>query len=417
MRRHTLTATTVLAVAGLLVPAAVHAAGARTVTEGSAVAAKSVHAKKPVKKPAKPKRKVVPRFMFRFPGRGYGHGVGMSQYGAYGMALDGRTAAEIITTYYRGTTIATVPTTTVRVLLASGVKNPQVAASGTWSVTADGGTVPQVLDAGAAYTVKSTGADRLMLASADGRAVATRTGVLVLTPLDGGTLSLNGKSYRGVLRITPQGAGVTVINAVDLESYLLGVVPREVPASWGDRAPAVLEAQAIAARSYAIATKKTGAFDMYADERSQVYGGASGEDPRTTAAVQATAGQVATYGGRVATTFFFSTSGGITENAENVFSNPVPYLVSINDAKYDKLSPVHLWRGADILRFTDTRLGQLLGTKPVLTMKITKRGVSPRAMRVRITTRTGGVKIMTGAQVRSALGLRSSWFEVRRSIR
>lgn len=407
MRRHIIS--TVLT-AGLLIPAVGHAADARSTSSDRAEATGATeHAKK--------KKKPVPRFTFRFPGRGFGHGVGMSQYGAYGMALDGKSAEDIITTYYRGTTISELPTTTVRVLLVGGAPRARVSSSDELTVGGGDGDGSQTLPGDTELFVRHAGGGRIVVARADGRTVAERKGSLVLTPKDGGTISLNGTRYRGSLQVTQLGSSVRVINVIDLEDYLLGVVPREMPASWGDRAPAVLEAQAITARSYAIATKKAGPFDMYADERSQVYGGAGGEDSRTSAAVRATAGKVATYQGKVATTYFFSTSGGRTENSENVFSNPVPYLVSINDATYDRISPRHLWRGEDIQRFTDTRLGQLLGTKPVLSMKIIKRSASPRALRVRITTRSGGVKIMTGPEVRRALGLRSHWFEIRRSVR
>jgi len=414
MRRQTISSIVAL---GLLCPVAAYAADARSTADRAATGTSATKVTTAKKAPAKKKKKVVPRFTFRFPGRGFGHGVGMSQYGAYGMALAGKTADEIITTYFTGTTISQLPTTIVRVLLADRTSRVTVSSPGQWVASADGGAQAQALTPGATFTVRNGGSGRILLVQADGATLLQRSGALVLSPMAGGTVSFNGIRYRGSLRITASGSALRVINTVDLEEYLYGVVPREVPASWGNRAPAVLEAQAIAARSYAMATKKTGDFDMYADERSQVYGGASGEDSRTTAAVKATAGKVATYQGRIATTFFFSTSGGRTENSENVFSNPLPYLRGINDAQYDKLSPKNLWRGKDIQTFSDARLGKLLGTKTVLSMKIVKRGVSPRAVRVRITTRTGGVKVMTGADVRRALGLPSSWFEVKRAVK
>jgi stage II sporulation protein D len=117
------------------------------------------------------------------------------------------------------------------------------------------------------------------------------------------TTQFKGVRYRGALRVAREAGGFSVVNHIDLEQYLPGVVPREMPAKWGDDAPAALEAQAIAARSYAMATRRAGvSFDMFADERSQVYGGASAEDPRTSRAVQATAGKVATYRGSIVTT-------------------------------------------------------------------------------------------------------------------
>src|SRR5256886_12532125 len=108
---------------------------------------------------------------------------------------------------------------------------------------------------------------------------------------------------------------------------------------------AALEAQAVAARSYAIATlKPTARFDLYPDTRSQVYGGIAYETPRTDLAVHRTAGRVLTWNGHVATTFFFSTSGGRTAAIRDVWPRaaPAPYLRSVVDP-YDAGSPHHAW--------------------------------------------------------------------------
>ena len=130
------------------------------------------------------------------------------------------------------------------------------------------------------------------------------------------------------------------MNVVALESYLQGVVPGEVPSSWPAEA---LKAQAVAARSYALANLVKGKpFDLYADVRSQVYGGVASEKPSTSKAVAATAGEVVLYGGKVATTFYFSTSGGKTASAADVFGQSIPYLVSRPDP-WDKASPYHRW--------------------------------------------------------------------------
>ena len=114
--------------------------------------------------------------------------------------------------------------------------------------------------------------------------------------------------------------------------------------------PEALKAQAVAARSYALATRKTGgAFDLYPDTRSQVYLGIDHEKPSTNAAVDATAGQVVLYEGQVAKTFFFSTSGGRTASAEDVWGAAVPYLVSVRrpvrlDLAAPRLGTVRLHR-------------------------------------------------------------------------
>ena len=165
------------------------------------------------------------------------------------------------------------------------------------------------------------------------------------------------------------GGGYRVVNVVGLDAYLFGVVPSEVPSDWPVEA---LKAQAVAARSYALATRKPGgAFDAYADTRSQVYGGLDAEKPATTAAVQETSTQVVLYGGKAATTYFFSTSGGRTASIEDVWpgSVPVPYLVSVPDP-YDKASPYHSWGPVPI---TAAKLKSALALKGFPSMRAWKR--------------------------------------------
>ena len=138
------------------------------------------------------------------------------------------------------------------------------------------------------------------------------------------------------------GKTLEAINVLGLESYLYGVVPSEMRYIWATDA---LEAQAVVARSYALATRKqTGDFDVYGDVRSQAYGGIAAEHYETTAAVDKTQRQVLLYKGKVATTFFYSTSGGRTAAIQDAWpkSAPVPYLVSVPDP-YDALSPWHNW--------------------------------------------------------------------------
>ncbi len=112
---------------------------------------------------------------------------------------------------------------------------------------------------------------------------------------------------------SPNGSGgVQTVNAVDLEDYVRGVISWEMPSGW---APEALKVQAVAARTYAITTSVGGAgFDLYADTRSQMYGGVAAETPSTDAAVAATRGQVVTYNGAPVITYFSASSGGHTEN-------------------------------------------------------------------------------------------------------
>ena len=115
-----------------------------------------------------------------------------------------------------------------------------------------------------------------------------------------------------------------VIDVVGLDAYLLGVVPGEMPKEWP---AAALQAQAVAARSYALASLvKNRDFDLYADPRSQMYYGVAAETPATTAAVQATKGQMLTYGGKVVAAFYYSSSGGRTASSADVFGLELPYL-------------------------------------------------------------------------------------------
>lgn len=223
-----------------------------------------------------------------------------------------------------------------------------------------------------------------------------------------------GVAYRGWLRFRRRGNLTDVINAVPLTQYLQGVVPREMPSAWGDDAPAALRAQAIAARSYALATRRrSGAFDVYNDTRSQVYGGIPAEDPRTNAAVRATRRIVITHGGRVIPAFFFSTSGGRTENNENVWAGrALPYLRSVPDP-FDRISPLHRW--PDRPAFTPASLGRELGLGEAVTgFRVTARGVSPRVRKALVVTRSGRRVTLTGAQIKASLGLRETWFSVNR---
>jgi SpoIID/LytB domain protein len=150
-------------------------------------------------------------------------------------------------------------------------------------------------------------------------------------------------------------------------------------------------------------------FDQYADTRSQVYRGVSAETPNTDAAVQATRGQVVTFGGQPVTTYFFSTSGGETEDVENSFvgSQPKPWLKAVDDP-FDSVSPKHRWGP---FRFTAAQVQHKLHRYlqgRFKRIKVLQRGVSPRVVRAQVVG-TGGVTNITGPQLRSAFGLFDTW--------
>lgn len=361
---------------------------------------------------------------FVFEGRGFGHGVGMSQYGARGRAQAGWGTPRILAHYYRGATLARVPARTIRVLLAADAPAASITSPGAARAVGRvrGRVVRVPLAATATYRLRPVGARHVLL-ERDGRRVRLFAGPVRLRPaVAGGQIAWGEREpradrrYRGTLRVAPAaGRRLQVVNAVALEDYLRGVVPREMSPSWAGDAAAALRAQAVAARSYALATLRTGSdFHVYDDTRSQVYGGVAAEDPRTDRAVAATRRTVLTHGGSVITAYFFSTSGGRTEDVQMAWPGSAarPYLVSVPDP-FDRISPYHVW--SDPPRFTAARLGELLRVgAPVAGVEILSRGASPRVRSVRVTTTDGREVTMSGADVRARLGLLDTWFTVRR---
>ncbi|HEU5490649.1 MAG TPA: SpoIID/LytB domain-containing protein [Gaiellaceae bacterium] len=337
--------------------------------------------------------------VFLVSGRGWGHGVGMSQYGAYGQAQAGRTYAEILGHYYSGTTIGKAGRKVVRVLLAEG--RQAVTLSSTVPYTAVDATGAVFKLPKGALTLRSD----LALRPEAGVPPTPARAPLVVRPGKKAALALDGKLYRGKLELAPQGAFLRVVNIVPLESYLQGVVAGEVPFSW----PAeVLKAQAVAARSYALAGLVKGKpFDLYSDVRSQVYLGVAGEKASTTKAVADTAGEVVLYGGKVATTYYFSTSGGKTASAADVFGFDVPYLQSRPDP-WDKASPYHRW--GPVVLGARTLQAKLGGNARVLDAT----GSATRSGRLRslVLATTAGSETVPASLVRTALGLRSTWITV-----
>ena len=347
---------------------------------------------------AAPSAIAAKRATFTIKGAGYGHGVGMSQYGALGYAEHGATAAQILAHYYSGTSLGTTdPSRTVRVLLVGRAKAVRLGGARQAGARA--------LDPTVTYTVKRHGLTELDLL-ASGKRVARFTAPLQVAG-EGGITSLEGRGYRGVLEISPGlFGGVRVINAVGLDDYLQGVVPSESPATWPAEA---LKAQAIAARTYAITTSRGGDFDQYPDTRSQVYGGVAAETPATNAAVADTRGQVVTYQGQPVVTYFFSTSGGRTENVENTSlgTEPKPWLKSVDDP-YDDVSPRHRWTPVTMsLKRAGKKLRGLY-QGAFRGIKVLERGASPRILSAQVVG-TRGSSVTDGATLRARLGLFDTW--------
>jgi stage II sporulation protein D len=343
------------------------------------------------------------KVVWRIKGAGFGHGIGMSQYGAYGFAKNGTGYAAILAHYFRGTTLGSAPAgAEIRVLLRPNL--------GGVSFSSAGAACGATLNEGATYTANRFGS-KVTLSGPGGQSVGDCGSLLSATSPDGVTLAGKG-SYRGALEIRPaNGSGLNAINAVPVEDYVKGVIPKEVPTSWP---PEALKAQAVAARSYALSTGVNGAgFDQYDDTRSQVYGGIAAENARTSSATTATAGQVVLYGGKIATTYFSSTSGGHTESIENSFvgSPPQPYLKGVPDP-YDSASPYHRWT----VKMTPARIQRALGRYlkgKLKKIRVTKRGVSPRIVRA-VVVGSGGRTPVSGPSLRTALGLRDTWASFKR---
>jgi stage II sporulation protein D len=339
-------------------------------------------------------------------GAGFGHGVGMSQYGALGAARQGVGYRRILAHYYTGTSLGVLDRkVTVRVLL-------QQAASASFSGASVAG--PLRLDPAATYTAAPAGGGRLAVRDATGRTLGTfraPLGVAGPGPVRLLGAAENGTSdgaYRGALELRAGGAGgVDVVNALDLETYVRGVVAAESPASWP---VAALRAQAVAARTYAITGQVGGdGYDQYADVRSQMYLGVAGEQPSTDAAVTATAGQVVIQRGRPVTTFFFSTSGGRTEANENAWpgSTPRPWLRSVDDDAWDRVSPMHRWTRTFGQAEIEAELRGLVRGR-LQRIEVTRRGASPRIVTAQLVGSAGRTTV-SGATLSARLELPDSW--------
>nr|MDQ4030480.1 SpoIID/LytB domain-containing protein [Actinomycetota bacterium] len=311
-------------------------------------------------------------------GRGWGHGIGMSQWGAHGFARHGWSYERILAHYYQGTRPGRAETTRVRVLLAAGRKRFVVTSRKPFRI---GGKHGKRVVLRPAYVAKH--------------------GPLRIIP-GAAPLALDGVPYRGSLVVRSNAGVMAAINHVSLERYLRGVVPDEMPHDWH---PEALKAQAVVARSYALATLKPGkTFDLRNDTRSQVYNGVRAEERQTNRAIGATAGRVLLWRGRPAATFYHSTSGGRTAGIREAWpdAQALPYLRSVADP-YDSASPHHRWgwtrldlRKLGVRRATDLRL---------------IRGPSGRATSFLVRAAAGARRV-DASDARRALGLRSTWVQL-----
>lgn len=373
----------------------------------------------------------VPAAGLPIEGRGYGHGRGMGQYGAQGAALQGIGYRTILERYYPGTAAGALPAGDhIRVLISQDSDGVlEVLASPGLTVKDVNGWSMVLPESAPRWRFHAGPASGVQLQRLEGGTWVDVSGPMQAPWFEGPPRvrvqlpSGSSVGYRGVVLAVRSGSAVQTVNRLSTEDYLRGVVPRESPASFELEA---LKAQSVAARTYAAWKRdagRTAAYDLCSTTACQVYGGSASwsadgaftdlEHPRTNAAIDATAGELRTYGGRPALTEFSSSTGGWTT------AGSVPYLRAQEDP-WDAFAgnPVHSWKA------TITPAAVQAAYPAVGSLR-----------RIRVTGRDGrgewggritGVVLegmnssgvatsvsTTGPALRSALGLRSEWWTVK----
>jgi stage II sporulation protein D len=379
---------------------------------GALVAAATVLSATVVASPAAAARAVT---TVTITGSGYGHGKGLSQWGAQGAAKAGRTHQQILDFYYPGTAAGSTGRK-IKVLITKDTSSNVVVShrSGLtvkslktgkryklrksnarrWRITPVGTTRSRL-------SVRSTGKwrhVRYIPGQAEFR--AARNAPIRLHVPKGSAL------YRGALRsaVPASGSGRDTVNVVSLESYLRGVVPREMPATWH---PNAVRSQAVAARTYAAferAAAKRRYFHVWDTIQSQVYGGASAEHPASDAAIRATRKQVRLFKGKPAFTQFSASNGGHTAPGPA----DKPYLAATPDP-YDPKTPWTVTISDGVIEKAWPHIGDLEAV--TVTARDGYGSWGGRAVKVSIKG-TGATANPSGDSFRSILGLRSTLFSV-----
>ena len=249
------------------------------------------------------------------------------------------------------------------------------------------------------------GMNAVLVEAKDGQVAINqlRSSNFCIQPSQGGFVFIGEKWYRGSMCVILTGNQLTAVNYVDLEEYLYSVVGAEMPTNWSLEA---LKAQAVAARSYVLYQRQNSAtaiFDVGDTTTWQVYGGLEEEAASTRAAVDATRGQVLTYDGHIINAVFHACAGGFTENVEDVWSSPLPYLRAVRSP--DENIAECQWTQT----FTAQQLSQKLdyrGTISAIVPTFDDRG---RVASLRIEGSTGS-RVISGEDARKALEVRSTLF-------
>ena len=294
-----------------------------------------------------------------------------------------------------------LPGTQVRVLLAH-VNSAVVVADGAHHGVVDGGqrfATALPLD----WPLQALGGRVLV----DGVDIGTSLHIA----MDDGLLTFDGNRYRGSLRVVAAGDVLEVVNVLDIESYLRGVVPSEMSASWQMEA---LKAQAVAARSYTMTSLDPAAsYDLCATVDCQVYRGVEAEHERTDAAILATAGVVVTYQGVTAHTYYHADSGGVVASSGEVWGTALPYLVTLADAP--ATTPHRSWQA----RLNGAEVGTALAAAglpvgAVTGLRVVRLSESGRVAELEVTG-TSRTRLLSGTTLREQArgwGLKSMRFRV-----
>ncbi len=241
--------------------------------------------------------------------------------------------------------------------------------------------------------------------------------ILTIRP-EAAEFSLNGRRYRGALELRHRGAGLTAVNIVPVDDYLLSVVPEEMPTDWP---AAALKAQSVAARSFALKSRGRHAaegYDLCTTTHCQFYKGIASEKTASTAAVRATRGEVLTYGGQPIEALFHTDSGGMTESSENVWGSYVPYLRAVKD-KTTKTMPWTKFMSAVDLEKKLAAKGHAIGKLRSVTLtplaigRAAKDRTASGRVRAMTVTGTKGTATLSGTAWRSLLGLKSTLFSAK----
>ena len=239
---------------------------------------------------------------------------------------------------------------TVRLGLVVGASTATLAGTAGLSVSDPSGARLAEIPAGEVWRV-AVGGTGLVILAPGGAATAPSEALEIASPDSEALVQVNGHPYRGSITAVRDRTGLTVVDRVPMEAYLVGVVSAEM----GRRAPGeqeALRAQAIVSRTFALRNLRrwdAQGFDLYATVADQVYGGAASETPEGRAAVEATRGRILTYGGTPIDAFFYSTCGGRTADGTEVFrAADRPYLRSVADVAddgvaYCSISPRFRW--------------------------------------------------------------------------